>query len=199
MTRADERDDVGADILLRHAFAGFGILRFQEERENVARAGLAARQQRPSRPDDVGDGAREEIERATRAAPSQTRHERGQAQQIEWIDAPGGVEVTGDGTLELAGVPAEPLAEQRVFQHLERQPGHLFGEIDDAPVALAPQTLDIGARHRMHRRCERHDLARREQGRERATLRAPVLPLRRQQGPSRGPGRSTRNCSSSLR
>ena len=79
MARADECDDVGAQILLAHAASGFGVLRLEQQRENVARRRAAVRDQLATRGDDVVDRACKPLQCLLTAQPAEARQELRQA------------------------------------------------------------------------------------------------------------------------
>src|SRR5580704_14179244 len=118
MAGADERHDIGANVVPADALAGFRVLRGEEKGQNIIGRAGARRQQALARADDVVDGAGEEFEGRASAQASETRQKLRRANQIERIETADRVEIAGYRHLEFARVAAEPLREQRLLKHL---------------------------------------------------------------------------------
>ena len=102
VTGADEGDDVGANVGLGHADAGFRILRAEQQGQEIARRFAAPLEQRLAAVDDRVDRGVEELERRATAPAPEARQEGRRANQIERIEPSETVEVARHRTLEFA-------------------------------------------------------------------------------------------------
>ena len=177
MAGVDEGDDVGPHVRVGNSAPILRVLRRHEQGQEIARRLGAVRQQRPSLVDDRIDGGIEKFERVPAAPASQSRQKRGRAQQIERIDPADGLEIARHRALKGARLAPEPLREQRLLEHRQRHPRHGLADVRHGAVATAGHALDRRLPDPMDGGSEFRDLTRREQGRERAALEAPVLAL----------------------
>ncbi len=160
MAGVDEGDDIGANVVQAHAAPGFRIERTEQQRQQIRGRGRARVDQAFARGNDVVDRAREKRERFAPAQPSEPREEFRRAEEIQRVQPADRVEIGRDRTLKLARATRQPLAEQRLLEHLERRPPHLLGDFDQPAVPSDADPFDEGAGDAVHRGREIGDLAR---------------------------------------
>ena len=201
MAGADEGDDIGANVVFADALAGFRILRARAAASEYRWARLAPEaSRRLARADDVVDRAGEEFERCRARADVRAAAEIA-ARRSDRADRAGrscrnsGVTATWNS---LASRPSP--CENSVCSSISSATRAISSETSTTPaLASGRQPLDRRARDAVHRRRERRRSgAARTAAPARGAARA--SPRRRPSAarcPS--PGRSTRNCSASLR
>ena len=138
MAGTDERDDVGAQLLLIETLPGFRVPCFKEQRQEIMRR-LVIGIGKPLAPhcDDRVDRVAEEAQRRPRFDASDARDEIGKAEKIERVDTPRGIEIARNRLAELLRPLPQPVGENRALKYLQRDPRHLVGDIEDLPCPPA--------------------------------------------------------------
>ena len=115
--------DVRANLDLAQSLAGLRILRLQQQREQVLRHAVGLLRDAPPAPgDDRIDRTLEDAHGRAGLQAAEPRHRSWQAEDIEGIDPPDGVEIALHALSDLLGVAAEAVGEDRPLEDVQARP-----------------------------------------------------------------------------
>ena len=182
MAGGNEGDDVAADFDLAQPGTGLRILRLEQERKQVMghRGGIVP-EPLPPRLYDRVDGVAEDPDGRARLQSAEAWNEFRQAEKIERLDPPDGVEVGPPGGAHFVGIATEAIGEDGPLENIEGQEGDLRGNVDDRVRRFPPPALDKGVGGIVHAGRPGHDVPEREDGRKSAALNPPLLLLGKQE------------------
>ena len=182
MTSRDEGQNVRSHLGFRHTVFASAIESLQQMGQKVIRRSIRLLGQNPAAGGyDSIDFRFEKFERRAHAEPAEPWDKIGHPEKVERTDFPDRVEIGHHGGADVFGVGSKPIREDRAFDHIQRDPCHLGGDIDCCVVPNIRPPLDqnIGGSHHRRRKIH-HGLARKHRGNN-APLQAPLLALGAQQ------------------